>query len=312
MSDGIQDSGRRLTRKDFLVSVPVALAGVGMFLGRGSKADSGAGAPGAGAILGAGAGVAGPGGPGSRATAIGVQLYTLRSVIGEDVEGTLASLVEMGYQEVEFAGLYGMTPDEMRAMLDGVGLEAASSHHGLNEVRGDWNATLEAAATLGQDLVVVPSIPGDEHTLEGLLAVAEDFNAAGEAAKAMGLRFGYHNHDWEFEPLPSGEIPLDLLLENTDPELVSFQLDLFWTVHGGSDPLQYFGAYPGRFTSVHVKDRTAAGDMVAVGDGVIDFGTILARSEQAGIDHYFVEHDWPDDPMESVRRSYNALSQVLD
>ena len=111
--------------------------------------------------------------------------------------------------------------------------------------------------------------------------------------------------------MPSGDIPFDLLLENTDPALVSFQMDLFWTVHAGSDPLQYFGAYPGRFTSVHVKDRTDAGDMVAVGDGVIDFATILARSEQAGIAHYFVEHDWPEDPMESVRRSYDALSQVL-
>jgi sugar phosphate isomerase/epimerase len=143
------------------------------------------------------------------------------------------------------------------------------------------------------------------------MAVADDFNAAGEAAQAMGLGFGYHNHAWEFESLSDGTTPYDLLLERCDPSLVSMQMDIFWAVHAGADPLQYFGAYPGRFTSVHVKDRTADGEMVAVGTGVIDFETIMARADQAGIEHYFVEHDNPVDPLEDVRISFATLHGIL-
>lgn len=301
----MSEDGRRLTRKDFLVGLPIAVAGLGVLLRRG--AEDGAGMMSASLAPGLGRGL----GKERAAHPVGVQLYTLRSLMGDDLEGTLTALAEMGYEEVEFAGLWGRSPQQMRTLLDERGLRAASSHHGLNEVRGDWNATLEAAATLGQDLIVVPSINRDEQTLDGLLAVAEDFNAAGEAARAMGLSFGYHNHAWEFEALPDGTLPYDLLLEKTDPELVSFQMDVFWTVHGGADPMEYFGAYPGRFTSVHVKDRTVSGEMVSVGDGVIDFTSLVSRADRAGIRHYFVEHDNPEDPIRSVRRSYAALSRVL-
>ncbi len=279
-------SGRHLSRKDFIAALPLGAVAAGFTLrGRGSAAR--------------------------RVNPIGVQLYTLRSVMGEDLEGTLEALAEIGYTEVEFAGLWGRTPTQMRAILDGFGLRAVSSHHGLNEVRGDWNATLEAAVTLGQDWVVVPSINDDERTLDGLLAVADDFNAAGEAAKAMGLGFGYHNHSWEFEPLADGAIPYDLLLERCDAELVKMQMDVYWAIHAGADPVQYFGAYPGRFTTVHVKGRTSDGGMVPVGRGVIDWASIFTRSEQAGIEHYFVEHDQPDDALVSVRISYDALRRLL-
>jgi len=243
---------------------------------------------------------------------IGVQLYTLRSLMGDDLEGTLEAVAEIGYKEVEFAGLWGRTPAEMRTIIDGFGLRAASSHHGQAEIRGDWNATLEGAATLGQSWVIVPGINGNERTLDGLLAVADEVNAAAEAAQAMGLGFGYHNHAWEFEPLPDGTTPFDLLLERCDPALVKIEMDMFWTVHGGADPLQYFGAYPGRFTCVHVKDRTADGQMVAVGEGVMDYETMLGRAEQAGIEHYFVENDNPgDDPMGNVRTSFETLHELL-
>jgi len=304
-------AGRRLTRKDFLVALPLGAIAAGFGLRGRAGAASQAGL-GAGSSLGVGlASKAGVGGL-PHGHPIGVQLYTLRSVMGDDMEGTLDALAEMGYTEVEFAGLWGRTAAEMRAIIDGFGLQAASSHHGLNQVRDGWDSTLEDAITLGQKWVVVPSINGDERTREGLLAVADDFNAAGEAARAAGLGFGYHNHSWEFEPLADGTIPYDLLLERCDPDLVKMQLDLFWAIHAGADPLQYFGAYPGRFTSVHVKGRTADGDMVAVGQGVVDWVGLFARSEQAGIEHYFVEHDSPgDDPVGNVRISFEALHGIL-
>lgn len=244
--------------------------------------------------------------------ALGVQLYTLRAVIADDVDGVLAAVARIGYREVELAGLYGLTPVEMRAKLDAVGLRATSSHQSVADVRGDWAGALAGANALGQSLVVVPSIPASERGTEALRRLADDFNRAGEAARAAGLRFGYHNHDWEHRPLPDGTVPMDLLLERTDPALVDWQMDIFWTVHGGADPAAYLDRAAGRVTSVHVKDRTSDGRMVDVGSGVIDFAAIIPHAERLGLRHAFVEHDQPgDDPVASVRRSFDHLRSVL-
>lgn len=242
---------------------------------------------------------------------LGVQLYTLRSVMADDVDGTLAAVAEIGYREVELAGLYGLTPGEMRAKLDAAGLRATSSHQPVGDVRGDWQAVLDGAQTLGQSLIVVPAIPTQLRTTEELRRLADDFNRAGEAARAAGLRFGYHNHDWEHRALADGTIPIDLLLERTDPGLVDWQMDLFWTVHGEADPARYLTEASGRVTSVHVKDRTPGGDMADVGRGVIDFAPLLRQAEGLGLLHAFVEHDQPGvDPLASIRRSYQHLSRL--
>ena len=241
---------------------------------------------------------------------IGIQLYTLRALLSEDVAGTLAQVAEIGYQTVEFAGLYGFTPGEMRRTMDAVGLRAVSSHAGVSDIRGDWASFLEGAQQLGQDFIFVPSIPESERTPEGLRKLAEDFNRAGEMAGSAGLHFGYHNHAWEFVALPDGTIMMDLLLERTEPRLVDWQMDIFWTVDGGGDPMAYLESHAGRVTSVHVKDRTPDGQMVDVGKGVIDFAMILPRAEELGMLHAFVEHDMPDAPIESVRHSFNALNAL--
>jgi sugar phosphate isomerase/epimerase len=247
--------------------------------------------------------------PRPRLDRLGVQLYTLREEMAREPERTLEAVAAIGYEEVELAGLYGMTVHEMREKLEAVGLRAASSHHGLDAVRGAWDETLRGALELGQSLVVVPSIPPEERTPEGLRRIADDFNRAGEAARAAGLRFGYHNHDWELRALADGTVPMRLLLERTDAALVDWQMDLFWTVHGGGDVMVYLAATAGRVTSVHVKDRTASGDMVDVGDGAIPFDEILVEAERLGLRHVFVEHDRPEDALESVRRSYQHLTR---
>jgi len=244
-------------------------------------------------------------------SAIGVQLYTVRSVMTGDPDGTLATIAEIGYEEVELAGLYGMSAREMKARLDAVGLAATSSHHSVEEVRGSWEAILDAAVALGQSLVVVPALPVAERDGEALRRVADDFNRAGEAARAAGLRFGYHNHDWEMHPDVDGVRPIDLLLDRTDPELVDWQMDIFWVVHAGADPMAELDARAGRVTSFHVKDRTAAGEMADVGAGVIDFRPVLARAGELGLLHQYVEHDQPGDPIESVRASYRALRDIV-
>ena len=146
-------------------------------------------------------------------------------------------LQRSGYVEVEFAGLHGVSARGMRAKLDREGLSATSSHVGIDLVRSRWSEALDVAQTLGQKLIVVPSLPSDERSAEGLARVADDFNHAGEAAAAVGIRFGYHNHAWEFEPLADGRLPMDLLLDHTEADLVDWQMDVFWAVQGGADPL---------------------------------------------------------------------------
>ncbi|MBT8488761.1 MAG: sugar phosphate isomerase/epimerase [Gemmatimonadetes bacterium] len=240
----------------------------------------------------------------------GVQLYTLRDRIENDLNGTLGAVAAIGYTEVELFQLHGLTPTAMRARLDAVGLRATSSHYPIQSFREGLAETVDGAAELGQSLMVLPSIPSDERTQEGLARVADDLSRAGERAQAAGLRVGYHNHDWELRPMADGVRPIDVLLDRSDDALVDWQMDVFWTVHGGADPLAMLEERGRRVTSVHVKDRTVEGRMVDVGDGVIDFSTVLAEGVSLGLRHAFVEHDQPGDSLESVRRSYLHLSSL--
>lgn len=239
----------------------------------------------------------------------GLQLYTLRSLMEEDVEGTLAAVAGMGYGEVEFAGLFGRDPYGLRSTLDGEGLRAVSSHVPLEQVVAGVEPHLETARILGQTQVVVPWLPEARRSRDGYGRLADRLNRAGEKAREYGLMLGYHNHDFELRPITPDDdpVPLDLLLTRTDPALVTFQLDVFWAVHAGSDPLDWFGRHPGRFRSVHAKDRAGDGRMVAVGDGALDFAALLPAGEAAGVRHVFVEHDNPANPLRSVERSIRHL-----
>lgn len=241
----------------------------------------------------------------------GIQLYTVRSLMAKDVAGTLDALARIGYREVEFAGLHGTSASAVRAMLDHLGLSAPASHVGLNELRKDAAAVFAQSRALGNRYVVVPWIDAAERrTIAGYEAVADALNRFGTAARDAGLRLGYHNHDFELQPI-EGRVPYDVLLERTDPELVDMELDLFWLAKGGADPLAYFSRYPGRFVMAHVKDMAPDGAMVDVGRGTLDFARVFAAAEQAGLRHAFVEHDSPADPMASARASHSALVRLL-
>lgn len=241
---------------------------------------------------------------------LGVQLYTLRDRMAEDVGRTLDEVAGIGYREVEFAGLFDHPPRRVAEMLEASGLSAPSTHVPLGRLESGLDALLDEAETLGHEWLVVPSVPGDLFNPDGFRRMAEVLDRAGEASRDRGIGVAFHNHNREFADLGNGETGMGILLANGRPGLVSFQLDLFWTVHAGEDPLAWFAEHPGRFVSVHAKDRTAEGDMVAVGDGVMDFATILAAGEAAGVRHVFVEHDRPDDSLMSVARSYRTLSQL--
>lgn len=241
---------------------------------------------------------------------IGLQLYTVRQLMAESVERTLEMVAEIGYHEVEFAGYFERSPPELRATLDGLGLSAPATHYGLNIFREGLDQAIETGATLGHRYLVLPSLPAADHDeLDDYRRIGAEMNGFGEACQAAGMEFAYHNHAFEFEAM-DGRIPFDVLLEETDPELVHIELDLFWAIEGGQDPLAYFEAHPGRFHLCHVKDRLADGTMVAVGSGELDFAAMFAQADRAGLRHFFVEHDQPSDPGASVRNSYRHLSQL--
>jgi sugar phosphate isomerase/epimerase len=240
---------------------------------------------------------------------IGLQLYTVRDEMKKNFRGTLARVARTGYKEVEFAGYFGNDPKTVRALLRQNGLTSPASHIGIPVLGKEWEKTIEDALVMGQRYLICPWIEEKDRTQDGFKRMAELFNKAGERAKAAGLQFGYHNHDFEFKPI-QGRFPYDLLLEETDPRLVTMEMDVFWLRNGGQDPVAYFRRYPGRFACLHIKDRDASGNMVEVGKGVIPWRAIFARRDVAGTKHIFVEHDNPKDPFASIRESYRYLKAL--
>jgi sugar phosphate isomerase/epimerase len=249
----------------------------------------------------------------ARLDRIGIQLYTVRRELAKDVEGTLSRLAAMGYREVEFAGYPEGTAQSLRAMLDRLGLRAPSGHVSLQALRREWDRTLDQAAVVGQDYVVVAWIPEEERrTADDWKRLAAAFNRAGEAALARKIDFAYHNHDVEFAPV-GATVGYDILLSETDPRLVRFEMDLYWITKGGRDPLDYFARWPGRFPLVHIKDMDATPRrfFADVGKGTIDFRPIFRKAKQAGIRHFFYEQDeTPGNPFDSARASYQYLKSL--
>ena len=246
---------------------------------------------------------------GAAAAPLGLQLYTLRDLMAQDVAATLALVAETGFREVEFAGYFDHAPARMRALLDGAGLSAPSSHIGYAELLEDAARTIDHAAELGHAYIVVPYLDEGSRSLDDYRRHGENFNRWAEACAAAGLQFGYHNHEFEFVET-EGVIPYDLLLAETDPELVKMELDLAWAEKGGADAVAYFEAWPGRFPMVHLKDLDAAGQEVDIGTGSVDFERILAKAKLAGLRHGFVERDHAADPRLSIEHSFRAIQPV--
>jgi sugar phosphate isomerase/epimerase len=255
---------------------------------------------------------------------LGVQLYSVRTDLEKDFDGTLAKVAAIGYKEVEFAGYYKRSPQQIRDALKANGLTAPSAHVDYASLGDRWPAILEDARTMEHAFLVNPWIDESMRKQPDVWKkIAETFNRAGELSKKAGIQFAYHNHHFEFAPV-GGKLPYDILLEACDPTLVKMELDLCWITVAGKDPLDYFTRYPGRFPLVHVKGfgrtpppgpeaeiKDTLSSITDVGSGdVVDWKRIFARSDQAGIKHYFVEHDVPKVPIESLRASYQYLTKL--
>lgn len=241
----------------------------------------------------------------------GIQLYTLRDVMGVDPAAVLHRLSEIGYKEVETFSYHGQSPAGFRAMLDDAGLKAPAAHVGYTSLRDDIDHVIEAAEILGHQYVILAHPGALPHSsLEDYRAIGDFLSTVGRRMSDAGIRFGYHNHGFEFEPI-DGQIPFFVMMDHADSDHVVIELDLYWAVDGGVDPVQVIERYPGRVHAYHIKDRSAAGEMVDVGDGAIDFRGIFQFNSMAGLRHAFLEHDNPSDSIETAHKGYAALSELL-
>jgi sugar phosphate isomerase/epimerase len=246
-----------------------------------------------------------------RLNRIGIELYTVRGLMRADMPGTLAAIAAIGYREVEFAGYFGRSNAEIKDLLAKNGLTSPSTHIGFDQMKVDWDKTFDDALEKGHKYIIVPSPPnGVAKTVDAWKRVAADFNRAGEQARKRKLGLGYHNHYTEFALLDGQQSAYDILLSDTDPRFVNLQLDVCWAVRGGADPRAMIRAHPKRFVMLHIKDLTAAPayTQVDLGAGTIDFAGILR--EDRAVQHVYVEHDEPPDPMVFAKQAYEYLRKL--
>ena len=238
---------------------------------------------------------------------IGLQLYTIRELMGSDASRALAEVAQVGYKEVETAGTGNLNPVEFAQALKNEGLTAPSAHLPINLLMEKPDELLQLAQTIGYRYIVVPWLPTEMRTLDGYAKTIDTLNSFGAKSIKEGVQVAYHNHDFEFEKI-DGEIVFNRMLKECDRELVKFELDLFWAAHAGVNAKSYLASDPQRYPLCHVKDRTENGDMVDVGQGEIDFPDLFSAG--SGLQHYFVEHDRPSNPMSSIKRSYLAVKSM--
>jgi sugar phosphate isomerase/epimerase len=220
----------------------------------------------------------------------GLQLYTLRDVLPKDVKGVLKQVADFGYKEIEgyegSMGLFwGMKNTEFKKYLDDLGMKMVSSHCNWKE---NFEQKAAQAAEIGMSYLFCPYL-GPNKELNFYKKAAEDFNKNGEIAKKAGIRFGYHNHDYSFKPV-EGQLPQDVMMQNTSADTVDYEMDIYWVVAAGQDPIAWFKKYPNRFKLAHVKDRKGNESVVA-GTGSIDFPSILKEGQKQGLKHFIIEQE---------------------
>jgi sugar phosphate isomerase/epimerase len=284
---------------------------------------------------------------------IGVQLFSLPTSLENDFEGSIAMLAAMGYREIVLygpyyfstppakerwkavtpmlgfkgSGYFGRTENQIKDLFESHSLSIPAIHTDLDTLEKNMPRLGEAGAALGFTYVILPSIPDERRqSLDDYKRMAEVFNGIGENAKKEGLRFAYHNHGYGLSEV-DGQIPLHLIFDNTDPDLVFFEMDLFWTISGKADPVEYLKKYKNRYHLMHVKDmkelKTFSGDggnasqwielfpnMTTAGDGVIDLEAILQVAKKNGVRHFFVEQDMVENPEQALKSSIQFLKTL--
>jgi sugar phosphate isomerase/epimerase len=255
---------------------------------------------------------------GRNANQFGLQLYTLRDVLPADPKGILTQVSSFGYKQIEsYEGdkgmFWGMTNKEFKSLMDNLGMKIVSSHCDINK---DFDRKAAEAAEIGMNYLICPYL-GPQKSLDDYKRYADVFNQRGETCRKNGIRFAYHNHDYSFKPL-NGQMPQDVLMQQTDKNLVDYEMDIFWVVAAGQDPATWMAKYPGRFRLVHVKDRKkgATPDQqdasVILGTGSIDFEKLLENAAAKDVAYRIVEQEAYANttPIEAVRANANYMKKL--
>lgn len=245
--------------------------------------------------------------------AYGVQLYSFRDEMAKDAKGTLEKIASIGLKKIESARsskghYYGLSPKEMKDTCDALGMKLTSGHVALDN---NFQQTIEEAVASGQEYLICSSMPSKGQTIDNYKKVADEFNKAGEACNKLGLKFGYHNHEYEFES-ENGEVLYDVLMDNTQANLVHMELDLGWVIVGGKDPLDYFKKYPGRFPLWHLKDMNMTKkESTEFGKGGLDIPKMMANQQASGVKHIFIEQEeYASTPLESMKHNMEFLKGI--
>jgi sugar phosphate isomerase/epimerase len=257
---------------------------------------------------------------------IGIQLYTLREQLTADIPRIIGKVASAGYKQVETYGysakskFWGLDPKAFHDLLKSYNLKSPGGHYGMDKIVAgtgddDLKTYIDAASELGQDYIVVPYMAdADRQTIDQYKVIAERLNKAAELCKKSNIKLGYHNHDFEFKDLGNGQTGYQVLLKETDKKLIDFEMDIYWVVRAGLDPVKLIEENPGRFTMWHVKDMDKDKPELntEVGNGSIDFKAIFDKSEQSGMKYLFLEQEnFSMDPYESIEKSYRAINGLL-
>jgi sugar phosphate isomerase/epimerase len=262
---------------------------------------------------------------------VGLQLYTIRDAMNKDVPGSLKMISDMGYKNLELASyangkFYGYAPEEFKKLVNDLGMDIISSHASVEST----GITLENAKKMAEDhakvgvkYCVQPWVVEEARkTIDSYKKMVADWNKVGKIMKEYGIQFGYHNHNFEFDTV-EGKIPyFDIFMPELDKDLVTMEMDLFWTIKAGQNPIDIFKKYPGRFQLLHFKDmftkeapfvKVASHDFAPVGAGLINFREILDAKDIAGMKYFFVEQDSTKDgkPFDAIQTSITNLTTKI-
>ena len=284
---------------------------------------------------------------------IGVQLFSFPKLLEKDFNAGIKMVSEMGYKEIEMfgpfnfsveaakkrwksitpmlgfngSGYFGHTTKEIKTILDEHNIKVTSIHSDMDTMQTRMEEIAKESEQLGFEYVVLPAIPEEKRqTLDDYKRVVEEFNEIGGKAKQVGLKFVYHNHGYGFNKIEN-QVPIELVFDQTESNLVFFQMDLFWTIAGGMNPSDLLNAYPGRYVSMHVKDMKKltrfSGDggdpsqwmelfpqMASLGDGVLDIPKIISTAQQQGVKHFYIEQDIVNNPEVALKKSFNYLKSL--
>ncbi len=243
---------------------------------------------------------------------MGVQVYSVRDALKEDFAGSMKKIGEMGYSYIEGYDLdlegkmYGMAPSEYKKIVEDNGMKLIASHASYFS-KDKAEIVIKSSQEAGLEYLIVPWL--NEPDRKDYMKVADTLNEVGEEFKKAGIKFGYHNHDFEFEKV-GNKYALEVMLENTDPELVCFELDLYWVVKAGANPMALIDKHPGRFHSFHVKDADKNLDQTTVGTGTINFKALLGAKKKAGLQYYFVEDERTETPFDNLKGAIDYLNKL--